>query len=221
MAAHQNLRLWEKLGIDLSPLVPETYQEYLPVIEDAFTFFLDRLSLKRVAEVLAGQFNLPQDAGMPERLVTLLGQFPTLQKLAQIMARDRRLAPPLRRRLQLLESMEAVTPLSNIKSIIQNELGHRIASRLQFAACALAEASVAVVVPFCVPAQKATKPIEGVLKVLKPGIAERLEEELEIWSALAPYLDGRCAHYRLPSLNYADTLEAIKDLLLDSQVFIA
>ena len=54
MAAHQNLRLWEKLGIDLSPLVPEVYKEYLPVIEDAFTFFLDRLSLKRVAEVLAG-----------------------------------------------------------------------------------------------------------------------------------------------------------------------
>ena|SRR5919109_124546 len=158
MTAHQNLRLWEKLGIDLSPLIPEIYQEYLPVIEDAFTFFLDRLSLKRVAEVLAGQLNLPQDAGMPERLVTLLGQFPTLQKLAQIMARDRRLAPPLRRHLQLLESMEAVTPLSNIKSIIQNELGHRIASRLQFAARALAEASVAVVVPFCVP-EKATKPI--------------------------------------------------------------
>jgi len=183
MTAH--LRLWEKLGIDLSPLVPEVYKEYLPVIEDAFTFFLDRLSLKRVAEVLAGQLNLPQDAGMPERLVTLLGQFPTLQKLAQIMARDRRLAPSLRRRLQLLESMEAVTPLSNIKLIIQNELGYRTASRLQFAARALAEASVAVVVPFCVPAeQKAAKPIEGVLKVLKPGIAERLEEELELWSAL-------------------------------------
>jgi hypothetical protein len=39
MAAHQNLRLWEKLGIDLSPLVPEIYQEYLPVIEDAFNSF--------------------------------------------------------------------------------------------------------------------------------------------------------------------------------------
>ncbi|HZA28545.1 MAG TPA: hypothetical protein VE735_02930, partial [Gammaproteobacteria bacterium] len=166
MAAHRNLRLWEKLGIDLSPLVPEIYQEYLPVIEDAFTFFLDRLSLKRVAEVLAGQLNLSQDASMPERLVTLLGQFPTLQKLAQIMARDRRLAPPLRRRLQLLESMESVTPLSNIKSIIQNELGHRTASRLQFEARALAEASVAVIVPFSVPEQKAAKPIEVVLKVL-------------------------------------------------------
>ena len=213
MTAHQNLRLWEKLGIDLSPLVPEIYQEYLPVIEDAFTFFLDRLSLKRVAEVLAGQLNLPQDAGMPERLVTLLGQFPTLQKLAQIMARDRRLAPSLRRYLQLLESMEPVTPLSTLRLIIQRELGHRTASRLQFAARTLAEASVAVVVPFSIPEQKAAEPIEGVLKVLKPGIAERLEEEIAIWPALAPYLDGRCAHYRLPSLNYADTLEAVKDLL--------
>nr|VFK78854.1 MAG: ubiquinone biosynthesis protein [Candidatus Kentron sp. SD] len=208
---------------DISPLVPEEYAEYRPLVAEAMLFFIRHLSYARLMEILSAQNRLPADANLIQRLGTLLHFSPTLHKLGQLLARNQRLAPALRERLQALESMEPITPLFSITPSIQRELGNSTFSDIRLAEKPLAEASVAVVVPFSYHSRE--KNIDssgsqvahegGVLKVLKPGIEERLEEELEIWSAVSVFLDERSKELGLTSPHYAETLGAVRDLLFN------
>jgi ubiquinone biosynthesis protein len=80
----------------------------------------------------------------------------------------------------------------------------------------LAEGSVAVVVPltWCEPGDGARAPQRrGVAKLLKPGVAERLDEDLAILGRLAGYLEERWAAYGLPPLPYGEILDEVADLL--------
>jgi len=52
-----------------------------------------------------------------------------------------------------------------------------------------------------------------VAKLLKPGIGERLDEDLAILARLAGYLDERWAVYGLPALAYGEILEEVAELL--------
>ena len=173
------------LAFDVSPLVPQEYVEFRPLVADAVRFFLERLSAQRLTEILTTQSALPVGASAEARLTDLISHCPTLHKLGQVVARDRRLGPSLRQRLQGLESMAPITPVATLAPTIRGEIGADCAGALRIDAQALAEASVAVVIPFTSEAADGDRPVQGVLKVLKPGIEERLEEELEIWSALA------------------------------------
>jgi len=156
---------------------------------------------------------LPADAGAEERLADLVFQCPTLHKLGQVVARDRRLGASLRRHLQGLESLEPVTPVAAVAPSIRREIGADCARALRIDAQALAEASVAVVIPFTSDETDNCQPVKGVLKVLKPGIEERLEEELEIWSELAEFIDARCEHDDLPPLRCREILATVRQLL--------
>jgi ubiquinone biosynthesis protein len=51
------------------------------------------------------------------------------------------------------------------------------------------------------------------LKVLKPDIEEHLEEELEIWSDLAAFVDERCACEGLPALRCTEIFQTVRELL--------
>lgn len=150
---------------------------------------------------------------MSERLAALLCHCPTLHKLGQVVARDRRLAPELRRHLQALESMEPRRAVSTMTADINRELKDLSIADICLEPDALAEASVAVVVPFTVRHPSNSKASEGVLKILKPGIEECLGEELEVWAALSTFIDERCDYYRIPTLRYSETLETIRELL--------
>src|SRR5512132_561776 len=77
----------------------------------------------------------------------------------------------------------------------------------------LAEASVAVVVPFSWRNGAPTGAAGGVLKLLKPGIEEKLEEELELLRRIGALLDERCAAYGLPEIDYEDTFAQVSTLL--------
>lgn len=205
--------LHDPWGVDITPLVPEVYASYRPLIADALGYFLQRLPAPRLASILAEQNNLPSDASTAQRLTALLRHCPTLHKLGQVIARNRRLAPELRRRLQALESMPATTSLAAVKAVIRCELDADSHGALRLGSAALAEASVAVVIPFTLASQEPSYPADGVFKVLKPGIAESLQEELAIWSDLSRFIDERCEHYKIPQLHYAESLETIRDLL--------
>ncbi len=201
------------LAFDVSPLVPQEYAEFRPLVADSVLFFLERLPAQRLTEILAAQSALPADASAEARLADLISHCPTLHKLGQVVARDRRLGPGLRHRLQELESMEPVTPVTAVASTIRYEIGADCACALRIDAQALAEASVALVIPFTSEAADGNKPTKGVLKVLKPEIEERLEEELEIWSALAAYIDERCEQDGLPPLRCREILKTVRQLL--------
>ncbi len=203
--------LW---SIDVSPLVPEEYATYRHVVVDALLFFIRNLPAARFTSIVAEQERLPSDASISQRVATLMCRCPTLHKLGQVVARDRRLNPTLRSRLQALESMEPTTSMSAIVPIIRRELPDFEACGL-LAPEALAEASVAVVIPFAAHSSQDDTPSKGVLKVLKPGVEEALAEELEIWTQLAAFIDERCEHYQIPTLRYAETLETIRELLFN------
>jgi len=199
--------------IDITPLVPEVYADYRPLVADAIAFFLHHLSAPRLAAILAGQQALPRDADLAQRLTSLLFHCPTLHKLGQVVARNQKLDRELRDRLQTLETMPGKRCGAAIRRVIHGELGEITEGALRLDSTALAEASVSVVVPFSLPAAASSDPDHGVLKVLKPGIEETLEEELAIWSKLGQYIDERCEHYKIPPLNYAESLATIRDLL--------
>ena len=164
-------------GVDITPLVPEVYADYRPLVADALAFFLRHLSPPRLTAILAEQQALPSDAGVAQRLTALLFHCPTLHKLGQVVARNRKLDRELRSRLQTLETMPGTTCGEAVKQVIRRELGDAQGA-LRLDSTALAEASVSVVVPFTSASAEVSGPVDGVLKVLKPRIEETLEEEL-------------------------------------------
>ncbi len=135
-------------ALQIGQFIPEDYAAYRPLLTDGLRFFLERLSPSRLAAIVAQQLQLPPAIRPARRLVALFRCCPTLHKLGQVMARDRRLALELRENLQGLESLEPTTAMEAIAVAIQRELG--AVAGLEVAATALAEASVAVVVPVAV-----------------------------------------------------------------------
>jgi ubiquinone biosynthesis protein len=200
-------------GIDITPLVPEIYAAYRPVIADSVAFFLQHLPAPRLAAILTEQEALPSDASIPNRLIALLFHCPTLHKLGQVVARNQNLDKELRNRLQTLESMPVTFCENTIKQVIASELKDVPKGTIELGPAALAEASVSVVMPFSLAPGEASGPSNGVLKVLKPGVEESLYEELEIWSQLGHFIDERCEHYKIPPLNYSESLATIRELL--------
>ncbi len=200
--------------LETLPLVPEIYASYRPLVTDGFVHFLSDLSEERVAGIIAEQMSLPEDTRVDDRLVKLLHSCPTLHKLGQVIGHDKRLALELRERLQSLESLTPTTDLPEIRAVLEHELG-TIPAEIELAPEALAEGSVAIVLPFVWNEAGASAPQRGVFKILKPLAEERLREELALWPKLGEYLEERCTHYDLPVLDYRNTLDSVRSLLLN------
>ena len=202
---------------ELASVVPDCYAAFRPVVADGLTFFLTHLSPARLAEVFRAQAELAADASLERRLVLFLHACPALHKIGQVLARDRNLDPELRRHLQELESLEPHTPPNQWRPILARELAAAEPYRVEVTDGALAEGSVAVVVPltWSDPTDGADAPRRhAVAKVLKPGGAERLAEDLDILGRMADALDERWAAYGLPPLNYRATLNDVAELLV-------
>lgn len=203
--------------IDLDALVPERYAAFRPLVADALKFFVARLSPPRRAALLAAQARLPAEAPPRVRAFEVLRACPSLHKLGQILARHRELDADLRRELQRLESLPPAATLDDVRATIESELGERTRT-VELAGEPLAEGSIALVVPFTL-----TEPVEtdadaiseGVFKVLRPGIAAIVEEELAIAAPLGAYLETRSAELALPPLPYAATFAQIRDMLVN------
>jgi ubiquinone biosynthesis protein len=202
---------------ELAAVVPDCYAAFRPIVADGLTFFLRHLVPLRLAEVFAAQAALPADANLPRRLVLFLHACPALHKIGQVVARDRRLDPELRRHLQELESLEPRTPVEEWRPALTRALAPAAKEyRIRVAERPLAEGSVAVVVPltWSDPADGARAPRQhGVAKLLKPGVVERLDEDLRILGLLADYLEERWHAYGLPPLAYREVLDDVAELL--------
>lgn len=190
--------------------LPDTAAEFAPLLRDGIVHFLERLPSARLLEIFATQAALPAEATPEARLAALLRHSPTLHKLGQVLARDTRLPAALRAHLVPLESLPATMPMTEIRREIQRQLGDR--PELRLARRPLAEASVAVVVRFRWRGGDGL-PAQGVLKLLKPGIEQRLDEDLRAWRSLADFLEQRGAALGLPPLDYRSTLDGVGRLL--------
>jgi len=208
---------WEAFcaTLDIGALVPEAYARYRPAVTGGLAFFLGGLPPERTMAILAGQAALPAEAGLDERLAAVARQCPALHKLGQVVARDRRLPEGLRRVLQELETMAPAQGLDELRGLIEAELGPLAAHGVTLDEPPLAEASVAVVVPFAwrQPGDGEGAPRRGVFKVLKPGIADRLNQELDLLQRVGAFLDERCRTYDLPAIDYEGTFIEVRDLL--------
>ncbi len=206
---------WEWLIGDavIAALLPEAYASYRRPIVEGLRLFLSRLPAPSVAQILGDQAALPADASAEERLVALAERCPALHKLGQILARDRRLALELRRHLQRLESLPPVTPLDTIEQSLASELGPLESLGVKLDPPALAEASVAVVVPFRYTGDRQDLPSRGVFKLLKPGIEDRLALELDLLKEVGGLLDDRCTAFNIPQLAYREVFEQVREKL--------
>jgi ubiquinone biosynthesis protein len=182
---------------DLASVVPDCYAAFRPLVADGLTSFLTHLSPARLAAVFRAQAELPADADLGRRLVLFLHACPALHKIGQVVARNRNLDPELRRHLQELESLEPHTPPDQLRPILARELAPAAEPyRVAVADRPLAEGGVAVVVPltWSDPAAGADAPRRhGVAKLLKPGVAGLLAEDLDIlgrradpWTSAGP-----------------------------------
>jgi ubiquinone biosynthesis protein len=193
----------------IASVLPDEYARFRRPVLGALTTFLEGLPAGNQAAVLADQAALPPTATAAERLFVLARGCPALHKLGQILARDRRLSPELRRHLQGLESLPPSTPLGAIQATLTQELGRLERLGVTLEPPALAEASVAVVVPF------RKGPRQGVFKVLKPGIEERLDQELGLLGRVGSYLDQRRHEFGIPHLDYQEAFEQVREKLRD------
>jgi ubiquinone biosynthesis protein len=97
-----------------------------------------------------------------------------------------------------------------LRSLLARELGPLGRLGVTLTPHALAEASVAVVIPV---REKGSVGRDGVFKILKPGIEERLEQELALIERVGAYLDEKCEELGIPRLDYQETFEALADKL--------
>ena len=54
---------------------------------------------------------------------------------------------------------------------------------------------------------------EGVLKILKPGIVDRMELELNLLGQVGSYFDSRCEELAIPHLDYCETFDHVRTKL--------
>ena len=196
---------------DLAALLSEEQNRFARPVKEALIVFLGGLPEDAQREILARQADLGPAATLSERLGQFARSCPVLHKLGQSLARDPRLAPELRRQLHPLESLEPTTPRDVIEKTLTKELGPLERREVALGPVAIAEASVAVVVPFRQGRGSAVR--HGVFKVLKPGIEERLEQELDLLGRVAAHLDERCAELDIPPLDYRDLFDQVRDKL--------
>ena len=205
---------WEALIGDgaLSSVLPEAYAPYRRPIRGALSRFVDLLSPVHRMVILHQQAGLAQSTPAAQRLSLLARSCPVLHKLGQSLSRDRRLPAELRGHLQQLESFPPVLDFEILRAELVREFGPLERLGVSLRPPALAEASVAVVIPFEWNAPRGTIR-QGVFKLLKPGIAERLEHELSIMEHVGVYLDQRCHAYGIPPIDYRGTFEQVREKL--------
>lgn len=200
--------------VPVDGLVPEAYSNWRPPVRDSMVFVVTRLSPARLAPKLLEQIELPPDTPAEVRLLRLIAKVPGLQKLGQVIARNQHLHPALRNALAKLENgIRDVSP-DIIRTIIEKNLGARIATfGVQISSEILKEASVSAVVRFSWRNPETGKRERGVFKVLKPHIPEYFAEDMDYLQGLARYFGDRHHTYGFPAHLIPDTFHKVRRLL--------
>ncbi|HEY1341203.1 MAG TPA: hypothetical protein VGF59_27020, partial [Bryobacteraceae bacterium] len=114
---------WITRLVPVDFLVPEDTARWRPLVRDALEFLFTRLSAGRLAAKLVEQFELPAGTPPERRLLVRIARMPGLQKLGQVLARNRRLPPALRTALSELENGMSDVTAGEIHRIVQDRLG--------------------------------------------------------------------------------------------------
>ena len=195
-------------------LVPKQYEHLRPIVRDAMTFEVLRLSSPRLAPKIVEQVELPANASPETRLLKLISKVPGLQKLGQVLARNRHLRPSLRNALSKLENgIRDVAP-ADIRAVIEQELGPRLAAYdVEISSTILSEASVSAVMRFTYCNPDSGERRRGVFKVLKPHIPACFAEDMDLLHHMAHYLGSKHREHGYAPRVIQDTFRKVRELL--------
>jgi len=204
---------WIKQLVPIETLVPETARRWGPLVRDAIQYIFTHLSPQRLAAKLEEQMALPLETPPERRLLRLISKMPGLQKVGQVLARNRRIPPKLREALSELENGMSDVAAADIRAIIETRLGDRLEHyAVQIAPEILSEASVSAVMRFswCHPGRERE---EGVFKVLKPYVPACFAEDMKLLAQVGGYLAGKGRKYGFAVREVEETLEEVRLLL--------
>lgn len=196
--------------------VPEKYAHYRSVVRDGMLFFLSQVDRHRLIDLVVSQLQMDPDADTRERLLELAKRFPTLHKLGQTIARNPQIDPLVKQWLVHLENGCYGTPAGGILDRIHRELnltGNPDPVHVQ--ATLLSEASVGAVVPFRWDGSPSRQSVQGVFKVLKPGIRRSLDEELVVLAKTAAFFEANRKRYPLEDFRFIDVFEEVREMLVN------
>lgn len=194
-------------------LVPESAARWRPLVADALGFIFSRLSEERLAEKLAEQMELPANTAPERRLMRLIAKMPGLQKIGQVLARNRRLPPRLRTELTALENGMSDVTAPEMRRIVEADLGERLERyEVEVERGILSEASVSAVLRFTWrrPGRERER---GVFKVQKPYVAEYYAEDMRLLQALGNYVAASERGYGFAARDIDEMITEVRILL--------
>lgn len=205
---------WVVRFLPVEDLVPAIYAEWRPLVHDAMLFMLTHLSSARLAAKLVEQIDLPPQTRTEARLLRLIAKVPGLQKLGQVLARNRYLHPKLRKALTKLENGIADVTPEEMLAILQQQLGARSRKYdVEIEAGIFLEASVSAVIRFTWRNPDTDHRERGVFKVLKPYIPVCFAEDMRLLAELAQYIASKHTEYGFAEHVLPDTFHDVRRLL--------
>ena len=194
-------------------LVPDAYQHWRPLVQDAMQFVFSHLSGRRLAVKIVEQVELPPEAAPELRLLRLISKMPGLQKLGQVVARNRRLAPSLRDALSELENGMSDADPEEIRSIITSQLGSRLSDHfVEIAPDIFKEGSASAVVRFTWRDESLERR-RGIFKVLKPYVPDCFAEDMTLLQRLGKFLAAKERGYPFAIHDVQEMLVEVRQLL--------
>ena len=207
--------------VPVEHLVPEPYAAWRQPVREAMLFVSNHLSDARLAVKLLEQIELPATARPETRLLQLIAKVPGLQKLGQVLARNRHLRPALRKALTELENGIHDVDAASVRAIIHEQLGPKLERyAVEIEPDLLSEASVSAVICFSWQNPESGERERGVFKVLKPYIPACFAEDMELLHELAKYFGRRHREYGPGARAIPDTFKKVRRLLQHEVDFV-
>ena len=202
-------------GSRVLEVVPEGAARWRPLVHDSLLLFLDGMSEERFIERLVAQASLPRDASRGDRVLAFVAGAPSLQKLAQILARNPELAPDLRESLQTLENGLSTARYDEILDVIRRELPSSTIEKygIVFEDHLLAEASVGAVVEASYRTPGGAAAERAACKVLKSRAVAALAEDLGLIDRVLAYLEQHSDFYDIGDTPLVDIFHEIREAL--------
>ena len=214
----KELGKWAARMVPVELLVPEVHRDWRPLVRESILFVVWKLAPSRLAPKIIQQMELGAEVPAEVRLLRFIEKVPGLQKIGQVLARNRHLDPRLRHALIQLENGIADVSMEEIRSIVERELQPQIeAYAIRLEPKILSEASVSAVVAFTWQNPATGRRERGVFKVLKPHIPGCYAEDMKILGQLARHLARKHRKDSSHLGRLADTLTEIR-LLLEREV---
>jgi len=212
---------WVIQRLPAEELVPDQYAHWRPLVQDAMLFMFMHLCIERLAPKLVEQLELPADISTGDRLLKLIAKVPGLQKLGQVLARNRHLLPSLRRALTELENGISDMKAEAVRAIIVEELGPQLeAYAVKVQPGIFSEASVSAVVRFSWHNPDTGRRERGVFKVMKPYIPACFAEDMHLLAELAKYVARKHREYGFAKRVLPETFSDVRRLLQHEVQFL-